>query len=193
MVKWLALGTQLWCRRLLVRTSYCSYARPAQPGPIQWLRPLHFDSVIKLVSVLFGNYTILVVMKSWPMETRRPCDHCGSQWKAEKLGAFWHWPITRCFIKSDRAKLIIEHSINFRLDGEYWRTVQSLSGQPSNKWVPFLNQGRIKQKRRGIDSAVQMLCIRYSRLLTPTAHMTTRLQEDFILFITWSDIFWLLE
>ena len=48
-------------------------------------------------------------MNYWPMETRLPC---GDQWKAEKLGAFWRWPITRCFIKSDRAGLIIDHSIN---------------------------------------------------------------------------------
>ena len=50
-----------------------------------WLGPLRSDSVIKLVSVLFGKCTTLVVMKFWPMETRLPC---GDQWKAEKLGAF---------------------------------------------------------------------------------------------------------
>ena len=50
-----------------------------------WLGPLWSDSVIKLVSVLFGKCTTLVVTKFWPMETRLPC---GDQWKAEKLGAF---------------------------------------------------------------------------------------------------------
>ena len=29
---------------------------------------------------------------------------------------FLRWPITRCFIKNDRAGLIIEHSTNFRLN-----------------------------------------------------------------------------
>ena len=88
------------------------------------LGPLWSDSmVIKLVSVLFGKFTTLVVTKSWPMETKLPC---GDQWKAEKLGAFWRWPITRCFIKSDSAGLFIDHSINFSLNGEYWRAVQSL-------------------------------------------------------------------
>ena len=53
---------------------------------------------IKLVSVHFGKCTTLVVTKCWPMVIRQPCGH---QWKAEKLGAFWHWPITRCLIKSD--------------------------------------------------------------------------------------------
>ena len=83
-----------------------------------WLGPLWSDLVIKLVSVLFGKCTPLVVTKCWPMETRLPC---GDQWKAEKLGAFWRWPITWYFIKSDSAGLFIEHSINFRLDGEHWR------------------------------------------------------------------------
>ena len=55
------------------------------------------------------------------MEIRLPC---GDQWKAEKLAAFWRWPITRCFIKSERAGLIIDHSIIFCLDGEHWRAVQ---------------------------------------------------------------------
>ena len=43
------------------------------------------DSVIKLVSVLFGKCTTLVITKYWPMETRLPL---GDQWKAEKSGAF---------------------------------------------------------------------------------------------------------
>ena len=64
-----------------------------------WLGPLWSDSVIfKLVSVLFGKCTTLVVTKCWPLIIRQPC---GDQWKAEKLGAFWRWPITRCLIKSD--------------------------------------------------------------------------------------------
>ena len=65
----------------------------------------------------------LVATKCWPMETRLPR---GDQWKAEKLGVFKRWPITRCFIKGDRAVLFIEHSINFRLNGEHWRAVQLL-------------------------------------------------------------------
>ena len=80
-----------------------------------WLALLWSNSVIKLVSVLFGKCTTLVVTKCWPMVIRQPC---GDQWKAEKLGAFWRWPITRCFIKSDStASLIIEHTVNFALSG----------------------------------------------------------------------------
>ena len=60
-------------------------------------------------------------MKCWHTETILPCS---DQWKAEKLGAFWRGPITRCFIKIDRASWIIEHSIYFRLNGEHWRAVQ---------------------------------------------------------------------
>ena len=63
-----------------------------------WLALLWSDSVIKLVSVLFGECTTLVVTKCWPMVNRKPC---GDQWKAEKLGTFWRRPITRCLIKSD--------------------------------------------------------------------------------------------
>ena len=79
-----------------------------------WLALLWSDSVIKLVSVLFGKCTTLVVTKCWPMVIRQPC---GDQWKAEKLGAFWRWPITRCLIKSDSSSLIIEHTENFALSG----------------------------------------------------------------------------
>ena len=79
------------------------------------------DSVIMLISDLFGNFTTLVATKCLPMKTRILCGH---QRKAETLGAFWRWPITRCFIKSDRAGLIIGHSINLRLNGEHWRAVQ---------------------------------------------------------------------
>ena len=102
------------------KTSYCSYAWPAQPGPIRWQGSLRSDSVIKLVSVLFSKCITLVATKCWPMKTRLPC---GDQWKAEKQ-VFWRWPITKCFTKSDTAGLIIEHSINFRLNGEHWRAVQ---------------------------------------------------------------------
>ena len=97
---------------------------------LQPLGPLWSDAVIKLVSVLFGKCTTLVVTKCWPMETRLPC---GDQWKVEKLGAFWRWPITRCFIKSDRAGLIIEHSINFRLNSEHWRAVRFPQGNWPNQ------------------------------------------------------------
>ena len=94
-----------------------------------WFGPLWSDSVIKLVSVLFGKCTTLVVTKFWPMETRLPC---GDLWKAEKLGVFRRWPITRCFIKSDRAGLFIEHFINFHLNGEHRRAVQYCTKWPFN-------------------------------------------------------------
>ena len=103
------------------KNSYCSYARLALPGPIKRLGPLRSDSVLKLLSVLFGT---LVVTKCWPMETRLSC---GDQWKAENLGAFWRWPIIRCFFKSDKAGLIIENSINIRVNGEHWRAMQYIA------------------------------------------------------------------
>ena len=78
------------------------------------------NSVIKLVSVLFCKCTTLVAKKCLPVETRL---QWGDQWKAEKLVAFWRWPITRCSMKSDRARLIIEHSINFHLTSKHWRVV----------------------------------------------------------------------
>ena len=52
--------------------------------------------------------------KSWPMKAWL---QDGDQWKAENLAGFCNWPITRCFIQNDRARLIIEHSTNFALSG----------------------------------------------------------------------------
>ena len=72
--------------------------RTVHSGNSWWLALLWSDSVIKLVSVLFSKCTTLVGTKCWPMVIRQPY---GDQWKAEKLGAFWRWPITRCLIKSD--------------------------------------------------------------------------------------------
>ena len=46
----------VWAK-FLKESSYCSYARPAQSCP------LRSESVIKLVSVLFGKCTTLVVTK----------------------------------------------------------------------------------------------------------------------------------
>ena len=37
---------------------------------------------------------------------------CDRQWKAENLVGFCNWPITRCFIQNDSARLIIEHTTN---------------------------------------------------------------------------------
>ena len=62
--------------RICSQISFCSYAWPAQPGPNRTrlcgpcivaiagdLALLFSDSVIKLVSVLFGKCTTLVVTK----------------------------------------------------------------------------------------------------------------------------------
>ena len=49
--------------RKKIQTSFRSYAQPAQPGPIRRLGLIRSDSVIKLVSVVFGKCTTLVVMK----------------------------------------------------------------------------------------------------------------------------------
>ena len=86
-----------------------------------WLARLWSDSVIKLVSVLFGKCTTLVVTKCWPMVIRQ---QCGDQWKAEKLGAFWRWPITRCLIKSDSIYLNYRAHCKFCLIRQQSRAVQ---------------------------------------------------------------------
>ena len=79
------------------------------------------DSVIKLVSVLFGKCTTLEVTKCWSMVIRQPW---GDQWKAEKLGAFWCWPITRCLIKSDCSWLNYRAHFEFYLIRQKSRAVQ---------------------------------------------------------------------
>ena len=86
-----------------------------------WLALLWSDSVIKLVSVFFGKCTTLVVRKCWPVVIRQSC---GDQWKAEKLGAFWRWPITRCLIKSDSSKLNYRAYCKFCLIRQQSRAVQ---------------------------------------------------------------------
>ena len=86
-----------------------------------WLALLWSESVIKLVSVLFGKCTTLMVTKCWPMVIRQPC---GDQWKAEKLGAFWRWPITRCLIKSDSSYLNYRAHCKFCLIRQQSRAVQ---------------------------------------------------------------------
>ena len=121
--KWNAAYSTLFAFNLEI--SYCSCTRSAQPGPNRSLGPLRSDSVIRLVSVIFGKCTTLLVTKCWPMKTRLPC---GDQWKAEKLGAFWRRPKTRCFIKSDRPGLIIKHSIYFRLNA-------NIDGSISLDWL----------------------------------------------------------
>ena len=70
--------------------------------------------VNKTITVRFGKCTTLMVPKSWPMKAWL---QDGDQWKAENLAGFCNWPITRCFVQSDRARLIIEHSTNFALSG----------------------------------------------------------------------------
>ena len=101
----------------------------------------------------------------------------GDQWKAEKL-AFWRWPITRCFIKSDSAGLFIEHSINFCLNGEHWRAVQyslnisSICPNPSspsisNHWylkVKFLVPENLLWDIRGLG---WISTLRYRVLIVP--------------------------
>ena len=37
-------------------TSYCSYARPAQTGPIRWLGPKQAQLLNRTEAVRFGNY-----------------------------------------------------------------------------------------------------------------------------------------
>ena len=93
--------------------------------------------VIKLVSVLFGKCTTLVVTKCWPMETGLPS---GDPMKSREIRSFLEkLGETGCFIKSDRAGMNVEHSWNFCLNGDhdgpcncqhYWS-----SPIPTEKWT----------------------------------------------------------
>ena len=70
--------------------------------------------VNKTITVRSGKCTTLLVSKSWLMKAwLRDVD----QWKAENLAGFCNWPVTRCFIQNDRARLIIEHTTIFALSG----------------------------------------------------------------------------
>ena len=65
------------------------------------------------------------------------------------------------------------------------RTETSLC-QPSSKWVPFPNQGKIRQRKESGGLCFHKLCPRYSRSLTPTVSMAIRLWEaiTFLLRLT---------
>ena len=52
----------------------------------------------------------------------------------------------------------------------------------SSEWVPFSNEERLRQQRRGMGSAYHQLCPRYSGTLTPTAPTAIMLWETFTLF-----------
>ena len=87
--------------------------------------------------------------------------------KSRKIRSILALTITRCFIKSDRAGLIIEHSINYRLNGEHCRAVQSFRGHRGLRTVfssenisiilqTFLHatgEGILKLKRRKTDGS----------------------------------------
>ena len=80
--------------------------------------------VNKTITVHFGKCTTLLVPKNWPMKAwLRDVD----QWKAENLAGFCNWPITRCSIQNNRARLIIDHTTNFALSG-------NIDG-PCNNWT----------------------------------------------------------
>ena len=51
--------------------------------------------------------------------------------------------------------------------------------QPSSKWVPFSNKGRIKQRKEMVGSAFHQMYPRYSGTLIPTAPTAIRLWETF--------------
>ena len=57
--------------------------------------------------------------------------------------------MTRCLIKSDRARLFIEHSINFHLNGEHCRAVQyQNSGLFIYQLIPIEKTGKKENNRR---------------------------------------------
>ena len=51
--------------------------------------------------------------------------------------------------------------------------------QPSSKWVPFRIREGLGSERRGMGSAFDQLCPRYSGTLTPTAPKAIRLWKTF--------------
>ena len=56
---------------------------------------------------------------------------------------------------------IVSSRLDFASDD--WKT------QPSSKWVPFSNKGRIRQQKDRDESTFYQLCPRYSGTLSPTA------------------------
>ena len=59
------------------------------------------------------------------------------------------------------------------------RRLENSLCQPSRKWVPFSNKGRISSERRGMGSAFHQLCPRYSGTLAPTAPTAIKLWDTF--------------
>ena len=47
------------------------------------------------------------------------------------------------------------------------RRLENTLCQPSNIWIPFSNQGRIRQRRRCMGSALRLLCLKNNGTLNP--------------------------
>ena len=54
--------------------------------------------------------------------------------------------------------------------------------QPTSKWAPFWNQGRIRQQRERDRLCFHMLCPRHSGPLSPTCPIAARLWATFTFF-----------
>ena len=59
-----------------------------------------------------------------------------------------------------------------------WQLENSVN-PASNKWVPFSNQGKIRQWKEKDDSSFHQLCPIYRGTLTPSAHIAIRLWENY--------------
>ena len=67
------------------------------------------------------------------------------------------------------------------------RRLENSLCQPSSKWVPYFELGKVKAaKRRGMRSAFHQLCPRYSGTLTPTVPTAIRLWETFTFVTSYS-------
>ena len=74
-------------------------------------------------------------------------------------------PQEASWLSSQRRSVIVQ---NVAGSNPGWASRQVENCQPSSKWVPFLDQGRMgKQERRGTGSTFHMLCPRYNKPLTP--------------------------
>ena len=88
-------------------------------------------------------------MKAWLQD--------GDQWKAENLAGFCNWPITRCFIQNDRARLIIEHSTNFVLSGNIDGPCNTANNKKVKKQLKTESMQTIKQQKNNKNNLAPRL------------------------------------
>ena len=84
--------------------------------------------------------------------------------------------MVECFERQDYGTKSRSKVVSSRL-GFAMRRLENSPCQRSSEWVPFSNEGRLRQrkKRDGLHLSARELCPRYSGTLTPTAPTATRL------------------